>query len=167
MLHNVLFTISIPFSEVETIFLLCSGVLVIRIRDSHQQELEENVLDRRCDANRRRKADLFLRESRPVSIRNKVTLITGGSRGLGLVLAREFAEREAQVAICARSESGGLPLNTLELPSPKAHQEAQILIDLSVPKPQRKVASVREFGYGTPRLTRRNLAVRLLPRCKR
>lgn len=29
-------------------------------------------------------------------------LITGGSRGLGLVLAREFARRGARVAICAR-----------------------------------------------------------------
>ena len=33
---------------------------------------------------------------------NKVILITGGSRGLGLVLAREFASRGAKIAICAR-----------------------------------------------------------------
>jgi NAD(P)-dependent dehydrogenase (short-subunit alcohol dehydrogenase family) len=32
----------------------------------------------------------------------KVVLITGGSRGLGLVLAREFAARGAKIAICAR-----------------------------------------------------------------
>ena len=32
----------------------------------------------------------------------KVVLITGGSRGLGLVLAREFASRGAKIAICAR-----------------------------------------------------------------
>ncbi|HET7113369.1 MAG TPA: SDR family oxidoreductase [Pyrinomonadaceae bacterium] len=31
-------------------------------------------------------------------------LVTGGSRGLGLVLAREFAASGAQVAICARDE---------------------------------------------------------------
>ena len=49
-------------------------------------------------------AHLLLRESRRVSLRGKVTLITGGSRGLGLVLAREFAARGARVAICARSE---------------------------------------------------------------
>jgi len=49
-------------------------------------------------------ARVFLRESRRVSIRNRVTLITGGSRGLGLVLAREFASRGARVAICARRE---------------------------------------------------------------
>jgi NAD(P)-dependent dehydrogenase (short-subunit alcohol dehydrogenase family) len=33
-----------------------------------------------------------------------VVLITGGSRGLGLVLARDFAEAGAQVAICARND---------------------------------------------------------------
>ncbi len=34
--------------------------------------------------------------------RGKVVLITGGSRGLGLVLARKLAQRGAAVAICAR-----------------------------------------------------------------
>jgi NAD(P)-dependent dehydrogenase (short-subunit alcohol dehydrogenase family) len=36
-------------------------------------------------------------------LRGKVVLITGGSRGLGLVLAREFARRRARVAILARN----------------------------------------------------------------
>jgi NAD(P)-dependent dehydrogenase (short-subunit alcohol dehydrogenase family) len=35
-------------------------------------------------------------------LEGKTVLITGGSRGLGLVLAREFAEEGARVAICAR-----------------------------------------------------------------
>jgi NAD(P)-dependent dehydrogenase (short-subunit alcohol dehydrogenase family) len=35
-------------------------------------------------------------------LHNKVVLITGGSRGLGLVLAREAARQGARVAICAR-----------------------------------------------------------------
>jgi short-subunit dehydrogenase len=37
-------------------------------------------------------------------LRNKTVLITGGSRGLGLVLARQFALEGAQVAICARDQ---------------------------------------------------------------
>jgi NAD(P)-dependent dehydrogenase (short-subunit alcohol dehydrogenase family) len=36
------------------------------------------------------------------SFEGKVVLITGGSRGLGLVMAREFADRGAKLAICAR-----------------------------------------------------------------
>ncbi|MBD0369886.1 MAG: SDR family NAD(P)-dependent oxidoreductase [Pyrinomonadaceae bacterium] len=36
------------------------------------------------------------------SLRGKVVLITGGSRGLGLVMAREFAREGARLAICAR-----------------------------------------------------------------
>ena len=37
-------------------------------------------------------------------LKNKTVLITGGSRGLGLVLAREFAREGARLAICARDE---------------------------------------------------------------
>ena len=37
------------------------------------------------------------------SLRNRVVLITGGSRGLGLLLAREFAGEGCRVAICARN----------------------------------------------------------------
>ena len=35
---------------------------------------------------------------------DKVVLITGGSRGLGLVLARQFAAEGARLALCARDE---------------------------------------------------------------
>ena len=38
------------------------------------------------------------------SFKGKSVLITGGSRGLGLVLARQFAKEGAQLTICARSE---------------------------------------------------------------
>ncbi len=38
---------------------------------------------------------------RNFDLENKVVLITGGSRGLGLVLAREFAAQGAKIAICA------------------------------------------------------------------
>jgi NAD(P)-dependent dehydrogenase (short-subunit alcohol dehydrogenase family) len=36
------------------------------------------------------------------SFRGRTVLVTGGSRGLGLLLAREFGRRGARVAICAR-----------------------------------------------------------------
>ena len=42
------------------------------------------------------------RNRRSFDFKDKVVLITGGSRGLGLVLAREFAREGARIAICAR-----------------------------------------------------------------
>src|SRR3712207_9420508 len=47
-------------------------------------------------------ARALYRRSKEYDLKGKCVLITGGSRGLGLVLAREFAEEGARVAICAR-----------------------------------------------------------------
>jgi len=44
----------------------------------------------------------FLKTSHTSDLHGQVALITGGSRGLGLLLAREFARQGCQVVICAR-----------------------------------------------------------------
>jgi NAD(P)-dependent dehydrogenase (short-subunit alcohol dehydrogenase family) len=46
-----------------------------------------------------------IRTARSISFQGKVVLITGGSRGLGLLLAREFGRLGAKIAICARNPS--------------------------------------------------------------
>lgn len=45
------------------------------------------------------------RRRRRFQLGDRVALVTGGSRGLGLVLARELVREGAQVAICARDEA--------------------------------------------------------------
>lgn len=54
---------------------------------------------------------------RQYDFKNRVVLITGGSRGLGLVMAREFAREGARLAICAR--------NSEELGRARADLESQ------------------------------------------
>jgi short-subunit dehydrogenase len=44
----------------------------------------------------------IVRARRYISLENRTVLITGGSRGLGLMLARLAADQRANVAICAR-----------------------------------------------------------------
>lgn len=45
------------------------------------------------------------KKRRELDFQNKVVLISGGSRGLGLVLARQSADAGAKLAICARDET--------------------------------------------------------------
>jgi short-subunit dehydrogenase len=44
----------------------------------------------------------LIKRAREYDLRGKIVLITGGSRGLGLEMAREFASQGALLAICAR-----------------------------------------------------------------
>lgn len=50
-------------------------------------------------------ASAVLRSARWFEFKNKVCVVTGGSRGLGLEIARRLAARGATVAICARTEA--------------------------------------------------------------
>jgi NAD(P)-dependent dehydrogenase (short-subunit alcohol dehydrogenase family) len=65
-----------------------------------------------------------LGRSRALSLRGTTVLITGGSRGLGLLLAREFGRRGARVAVCAR--------DTAELERARADLEARDIAALPV-----------------------------------
>jgi short-subunit dehydrogenase len=48
--------------------------------------------------------NLAIRQKRRYDVAGKSVLITGGSRGLGLLVAREFASRGARIAVCSRNE---------------------------------------------------------------
>jgi 5,10-methylene-tetrahydrofolate dehydrogenase/methenyl tetrahydrofolate cyclohydrolase len=50
-------------------------------------------------------ASMVLGRGKQISLADKTAFVTGGSRGLGLLLAREFANRGAKVAISARDRS--------------------------------------------------------------
>ncbi|WP_437206921.1 SDR family NAD(P)-dependent oxidoreductase [Planctomicrobium sp. SH664] len=47
----------------------------------------------------------IVRQSRWISLEGKTVLLTGGSRGLGLVMARQLVDAGARVALCARTEA--------------------------------------------------------------
>jgi short-subunit dehydrogenase len=46
----------------------------------------------------------FLKKKEVYDFRDKVVLVTGGSRGLGFILTRQFAEAGAKVLVCGRDE---------------------------------------------------------------
>src|SRR5689334_255839 len=49
-------------------------------------------------------ATALLWRRRAIDLRGKVVLITGGSRGLGLALARGFAKQGSSLVLCARNQ---------------------------------------------------------------
>lgn len=46
----------------------------------------------------------YIRRSQAQDLQGQVVIITGGSRGLGLAMAREFARQGCRLALCAREE---------------------------------------------------------------
>jgi len=80
------------------------------------------------------------------SLRDAVVLVTGGSRGLGLVLAREVAARGARVVICAR-DAGELERARADLESRGADALA-LPADVGDPAQVERVveAARRRFG---------------------
>ncbi len=50
-------------------------------------------------------AGAMVRRLRMADMTGKVVLITGGSRGLGFAIAREFVSQRSKVAICARNQA--------------------------------------------------------------
>jgi NADPH:quinone reductase-like Zn-dependent oxidoreductase len=55
--------------------------------------------------NRPRHGFHAVQAANPISLEDKTVFVTGGSRGLGLLLAQEFASRGAKIAISARDRS--------------------------------------------------------------
>src|SRR6476469_4231528 len=49
-------------------------------------------------------ARMTMRRIRQIDFRDKVVVITGGSRGLGLALARQFGREGAKLVICSRDQ---------------------------------------------------------------
>jgi NAD(P)-dependent dehydrogenase (short-subunit alcohol dehydrogenase family) len=79
-------------------------------------------------------------------LHGKTVLVTGGSRGLGLVLARQFAANGARVAICARDEQE-LQTASEDLQN-RGAEVAAIKCDVTkMPEVENMVSRIRErFG---------------------
>lgn len=81
-------------------------------------------------------ASAFLARNRRMEMKSrlagKVVLITGGSRGLGLLLAREYLKQGASVSICARDERELTRAREILLPANAAETRRENRIHLAV-----------------------------------
>jgi NAD(P)-dependent dehydrogenase (short-subunit alcohol dehydrogenase family) len=70
-----------------------------------------------------------LRRRRPIQLKDRAVVITGGSRGLGLLMARELAAEGARLAILAR-DPGELDLARRELAALGGHRVLALPCDV-------------------------------------
>ena len=61
---------------------------------------------------------------KPTFYKDKVVVITGGSSGIGLALAKEFVMQQAQVVLIARGEEKLQTVSSLPLPCVQFRSEA-------------------------------------------
>jgi NAD(P)-dependent dehydrogenase (short-subunit alcohol dehydrogenase family) len=92
-------------------------------------------------------AQSILRSARKLRLKGKVALVTGGSRGLGLIMAQQLADRGAKVAICARSEEG-LERAADDLSYRTAHM-LSIPCDISKQEQVKKMVAQVQEKFGT------------------
>jgi NAD(P)-dependent dehydrogenase (short-subunit alcohol dehydrogenase family) len=87
-----------------------------------------------------------LRRTRPRRFAGKIVVITGGSRGLGLELAREWGAEGARVAICART-SEDLQRALVELRS-QGVEAIALAGDVTSPRQVRQIVEhvIRHWG---------------------
>ena len=82
-----------------------------------------------------------------LSIKDKVALITGGARGIGLGIAKAFLAAEAKVAICDNNQAQ-LKNTTQGLKANYSGRVQGIIVDVSVENEVRNMVTkvVRKFG---------------------
>src|SRR5919198_4138611 len=101
------------------------------------KQLRDRLLITTAAAGAMLAARAVVRARRAYDVRGKTVLITGGSRGLGLVLARELARQGARLAICARDAA--------ELERARADLAARGADVIAVPCDLTKRAQVEEL----------------------
>lgn len=91
---------------------------------------------------------LISRSGRRYDFRGKVVLIAGGSRGLGLVMARQLAAQGAHLALCAR-DGDELDLAADDLITRHANRPLTVVCDITDPEGVRHLVERVHGRFGT------------------
>ena len=92
-----------------------------------------------------------LRQTRVLDFADKVVLITGGSRGLGLVIARKLAIQNANLVLCARDadELNSAKANVLNaVPTAKPENIAVFVLDVTSETGAERAAAFAAQTFG-------------------